>query len=200
MNKVIVITYDGVKPTQNMVDKINSILNPCIKNGASATFNCIEDEEVPEQIKIHIWGNDTTALKLQCVKIIKESLQVGLKEAKDMFDSGVILVPSNVDKKTLFEQLMSNGVYPHTEENDDAALEAAAIFINAYYNNPWPMLSDVANARNTDPTMRSDKLKALLNAVDIIGGHFAEECAKYGISSIMHNACHNVKYHILNIN
>lgn len=199
MNKVIVITYNGAKPTQNMVDKINSILNPCIKNGASATFNCIEDEEVPEQIKIHIWGNDTTASKLQCIKIIKESLQVGLREAKDMFDSGVILVPSNVDKKMLFEQLMSNGVYPHTEENDDTALETAAIFINAYYNNPWKMLSDVANARNTNPTMRSEKLKALLNAIDIVGGHSTEECVKYGISPIMYNTCYNVKSHILNI-
>lgn len=199
MNNVIVITYDGVKPTQNIVDEINSILNPCIKNGASATFNCIEDEEVPEQIKIYIWGNDKTTLKLQCIKIIKESLHVGLKEAKDMFETGVILVPSNADKKTLFEQLISNGVYPHTEENDDVALEAAAIFINVYYNNPWTMLSEVADARSINPTMRSEKLKALLNAVDIIGGHSTEECAKYGISSIMHNTCYNVKYHIFNI-
>lgn len=79
----------------------------------------------------------------------------------------------------------------------DKALENAAIFINAHYKSPWDLLGDVAIARKVG--CRTEEQDALLSAIDIIADNSAEKCCEYAISSIMHNACYNVKHHILNV-
>ena len=83
------------------------------------------------------------------------------------------------------------------EPKDDKALKNAATFINAHFSSPWDMLGAVATARGV--VIRSADQDALLNAVDIIASKSKEECEQYGIIPIIHNACYNAKYHILNI-
>lgn len=83
------------------------------------------------------------------------------------------------------------------EPKEDNALKNAATYINAHFSNPWVLLSAVATARSTE-TKSADQY-ALLNAVDIIASKSKEECEQYDIIPIIHNACYNAKYHILNI-
>lgn len=83
------------------------------------------------------------------------------------------------------------------EPKKDEALENAATFVNAHFKSAWDMIGQIAIARQT--TFKTKEQMALLNAVDIIAGKTQAECEKYGIPSIIHNACYNVKYHILSM-
>ena len=83
------------------------------------------------------------------------------------------------------------------EPKENVALKNAATFVNAHFKSAWDLVGKVAVARQA--AFISEDQQALLNAVEIIGSTTQEECAKYGISSIIQNACYNIKYNILNI-
>lgn len=112
---------------------------------------------------------------------------------------GEVEIVKHYDQDSICDIVGKGATIVGFEPREDIALRNAATFINAHFSSPWPMFAEVANARNTSPAMRTKDQDALLSAVDIIGGVSTEKAAQYSIDPIMHNACYNVKYHILNI-
>lgn len=80
---------------------------------------------------------------------------------------------------------------------EDEPLKNAATFINAHFDSPWKLIGAIGSARSS--AFHSEDETALINAVDIIANNSADKCAEYGIPAIIHNACYNIKYHILNM-
>lgn len=56
--------------------------------------------EVEEKSSFNIELKDAGAQKIQVIKVLREALGLGLKEAKDITDKAPILVKEGVDKKT----------------------------------------------------------------------------------------------------
>lgn len=110
---------------------------------------------------------------------------------------GSVEVVKVIDANSIVDCVAKHVVSTIEFKQEDEPLKNAATFINAHFSNAWDMLAQVAVARRT--AIRSADQEALLNAVDIIANKTSEECKQYGILPIMHNACYNVKYHILNI-
>ena len=144
MNNIIVIAYNGKKPTQKDIESIAQRL---------ATLKCCEDVEIIQHYD--------------------------KKSIVDIVGKGTTIIG-----------------FEHEPEKDVALLNASK-FINAYFSSPWAMISAVGEARST--ALRSADQTALLNAIDIVAQHSSEECLQYCISSIMYNACYNIKYHILDM-
>lgn len=144
MNNIIVIAYNGKKPTQQQIEAIAQRL---------ATLKCCDEVEIIQHYD--------------------------KKSIVDIVGKGTTII----------------GFEHESEKN--VALSNASKFVNAHFNSPWAMISAVGEARST--TLRSEDQKALLNAIDIIAQSSSEECLQYGISSIMYNACYNIRYHILDM-
>mgnify|MGYP001560868253 CR=1 FL=1 len=58
---------------------------------------------VEEKSSFNIELKETGAQKIQVIKVLREALGLGLKEAKDMTDKAPIMVKEGVDKKTADE-------------------------------------------------------------------------------------------------
>ena len=58
---------------------------------------------VEEKSSFNIELKETGAQKIQVIKVLREALGLGLKEAKDMTDKAPIIVKEGVDKKTADE-------------------------------------------------------------------------------------------------
>lgn len=56
-----------------------------------------------EKSSFNIELKETGAQKIQVIKVLREALGLGLKEAKDMTDKAPIMVKEGVDKKTADE-------------------------------------------------------------------------------------------------
>lgn len=56
--------------------------------------------EVEEKSSFNIELKDAGAQKIQVIKVLREALGLGLKEAKDMTDKAPIVVKEGIDKKT----------------------------------------------------------------------------------------------------
>ena len=60
-------------------------------------------EAAEEKSSFNIELKETGAQKIQVIKVLREALGLGLKEAKDMTDKAPIMVKEGVDKKTADE-------------------------------------------------------------------------------------------------
>lgn len=56
--------------------------------------------EVEEKSSFNVELKDAGAQKIQVIKVLREALGLGLKEAKDMTDKAPIVVKEGIDKKT----------------------------------------------------------------------------------------------------
>ena len=63
----------------------------------------IAGEAAEEKSSFTIELKETGAQKIQVIKVLREALGLGLKEAKDMTDKAPIMVKEGVDKKTADE-------------------------------------------------------------------------------------------------
>jgi large subunit ribosomal protein L7/L12 len=61
------------------------------------------DAAVEEKSSFNIELKETGAQKIQVIKVLREALGLGLKEAKDITDKAPIMIKEGVDKKTADE-------------------------------------------------------------------------------------------------
>lgn len=140
---------------------------------AKALVKSVQPEVVHEEnhdVTIHI-AEGRNCAKLQAVKVIKEILGFGLKQSKDAFDSGKIVV--SYDKcADLIKNLMDCGVMiQYSGLDDEFAKKQAEILINSYSGDIAAFSRDVAAAKiHREQGTASTYELALLNAVEIMNG------------------------------
>lgn len=155
----------------NIEDIVMHQLDP--EDVAKALVKSVQSEAVHEEnpdVTIHI-AEGRNCDKLQAVKCIKDILGFGLKQSKDVFDSGTIVAP--YDKcADLIKNLMKYGVMvQYSGLTDEFARKQAEILMNSYSGNVAAFSRDVAaaNIHREQGTASTYEL-ALLNAVEITNG------------------------------
>ena len=109
---------------------------------------------------------------------------------------GDVEIVKHFDADSIAKTIGSATILAVEEENNEE-LTNAAKYVNSKFNSPWRLLAAAGEARDIPCAMRSEQQAALLSAIEIIAKHDADECAQYGIDSVMHNTCYNIQYKIL---
>ena len=197
MNKAIVICYTGRQiretektaieniiseacdATQNLIvttkfdenDIAKTLLNASAQD-AKISFTKDSDARPAGTICITFNPKDCEQ-KLRTVKFIKESLNCGIAEAKDMFDCGKIYIPKAWRDRKIYDFIKGLCVYKVTATCDmeDIAMIQAAIFLNETYGakDSITLVRDFAAATYHSHTNSADEEeRALLAAVELV--------------------------------
>jgi ribosomal protein L7/L12 len=111
--------------------------------------------------------------KLQVVKCIKEFLDCGLKEAKDMFDCGKVYIPKSWTDNRIYAFIEDLHIHKAavTSGIEDIAMIQAAIFLNGTYRTKDSIIfvRDFAAATYHFHTNgANEEERALLTAVELV--------------------------------
>ena len=192
----IVIFYDGCAPSQSLIKHIGQlIVSTC---GASedsmvakhydeaAIINITsedairkivfdkENEQQQEMGTVKVCFNPGSA-RLQVVKFIRETFNLSLKDAKDVVDKGIVMIPLTTDAYRFVRDLSANGGRIIDGGDESYAVAQAAVFINGKYPGNLQaenLVKDFAMARYHDSVNAADDIEgALLNTVRIVKEH-----------------------------
>lgn len=200
MNKIcsLVVLYKGKELTQEAHDAIVTVLltRGIIESTNDVQIRYYDSEGIADAIianehKESSNENKTVTLhfvagssKLQVVKFLKEHFHIGLKEAKDAADAGVITVNS-IDYPVVLKGLCKAGGYAK-DLSDDIALQQAIIYINERYPNAYldktflpTLIKDILKAKDNS----NEFSIALIESVRLISNASKEECVSYGLYS-----------------
>lgn len=213
MSKIcsLVVLYNGRELTQEAHDAIVTAL---LCRGLIDTIDDIQiryydgesiaDAILANEHKEESNNNNTVTLhfvpgsnKLQVVKFLKEYFHIGLKEAKEATDMGVITVNS-IDYPVVLKGLCKAGGYAK-DLSDDIALQQAVIYINERYPNAHldkdflaRLIKDELDAKNSD----TDYDVALIKSIEIIGTNSCNDCYHYGLNTSTFSKV-NIAYNVL---
>ena len=192
----IVIYYDGCAPTQQLITHIGKIVvdmcgadkDPVVvkhyeeediinitSEGAirKIVFNK-ENEQQQEVGTVKVCFSPCPS-KLQVVKFMKETFGLDLKQAKDVVNEGIVMIPLTTDAYKFVRDLSANGGCIIDGGDEHYAVAQAAVFINGKYPGNLQaesLVKDFAMARYHDSVNAADDIeKALLNTVRIVKEH-----------------------------
>ena len=198
MNRAIVICYDGDAVRGEDVNDIQTILthrrNAVVETMVIKAFDSDSIAKAllkksAEDLKISFTEDhyakpttDKTCItfvlqdcdqKLNIVKYVKESLDCGLKDAKDMVNSGTVYVPKSWDDTRMYAFIKGLCLYKAavTGGIEDIAMVQAAIFLNSTYGRKENinLVKDFAAATYHSHTNSADEEEqALLAAVELV--------------------------------
>lgn len=197
MNKAIVICYVGRPIEPDAVSAIQQIItSSCDATPELMTIKAFDEDSIAkallkksaEDLKISFTGDSDAKTvcitldtqdceeRLRAVKCIKESLDCGLKEAKEMFDHGQVYIPRIWSDRKMYAFIKDLNVYKivATGGMEDVAMVQAAIFLNETYGKKdhIALVRDFAEATYHSHTNSADeKEQALLTAVALVKSH-----------------------------
>jgi ribosomal protein L7/L12 len=197
MNNAIIICYDGDAVKGKDVSDIQTILTHRCNAVPDTTVIKVFDadsiakvllKKSAEDLKISFTEDSDAKTvcitldtqdceeRLRAVKCIKESLDCGLKEAKEMFDHGQVYIPRIWSDRKMYAFIKDLNVYKivATGGMEDVAMVQAAIFLNETYGKKdhIALVRDFAEATYHSHTNSADeKEQALLTAVALVKSH-----------------------------
>lgn len=200
MNKAIVICYTGRQIRETEKAAIENIISEACDATQDLIITTRFDEndiakallkKNVEDLKISFTKDsdakhtDTVCItfdpkdceeKICVIKCIKESLDCGIKEAKDMFDCGKVYIPTSWRDSKIYNLIKCLCTYKITVTGgmEDIAMIQAAIFLNETYGakDSITLVRDFAAATYHSHTNSADEEeRALLAAVALVKNH-----------------------------
>ena len=192
----IVIYYDGCAPSRSSIREVaQHIVNTCAASEDSMVVKHYDEESIikitsEDAIRKIVFDKENEQqqevgtvkvcfspgpAKLQVVKFIKEAFGLGLKQAKDAVDEGIIMIPLTIDAYKFVRDLSANGGCIIDGSDEHYVVAQVAVFINGKYPGNLQaenLVKDFAMARYHDSVNAADDIeKALLNTVRIVKEH-----------------------------
>ena len=206
-NNAIVLLYAGNMPSDEQIRAIATAAVDCkvcvpemleIKYlDSDAIAKSMVEKLLPEKDEVRlakVYGisqfHDIN--KIEAIKLIKEILGVSIQEARGIIDSNRITLRDATVKNLIWPKLLQYGFYPTDWKHENITKKmAAAIVICGNYGSDdrRHLIADYMDARDAIESCRTDKQKALINAVEIVSTMDLPEVESHGIPSILAKTC-----------
>ena len=205
MSKIcsLVVLYKGRELTQEAYDGIVTVLlfhgiinipnDVQIRyyDGESIADAILANEHKKQNIsndsetEIHFVFNNESKLKV--VKLFKDEFNLGLKEAKEVVDNGVIRI-KGINYPIFLKNLYRVGARAVNLDSEHALMQAI-IYINERYPNAHmdkdflsTLIRDVSEAKDSDNAFSI----ALIESIRLISNAQLEECEVYGLHKVVY--------------
>lgn len=215
MSKIcsLVVLYNGRELTQEAHDAIVTVLlsRGIIDTSDDVQIRYYDGESIADAIlanehkqqnisrdsetEIHFVSNGGEKLKI--VKLFKDEFNLGLKEAKEIVDKGVIRI-KDINYPIFLRDLCRVNARAINLDNEHALMQAV-IYINERYPNAHndknflsTLIRDVLEAKDSS----NEFSIALIESIRLVSNAQLAECEVYGLNKIVYgNVC--VAYDVL---